>query len=439
MSHNQDGSKPNNLLHKEQSPIEDFDGVMPKCGQQVFVHRTAAVIGQVELGDRVNIWPQVTLRADEGSIKIGNDSNIQDGTTIHMTGGYSETMIGARVTVGHMCLLHGCKIGDDCLIGMGTILLDNCEIGSGSYVAAGSMITGGKKIPPNSFVMGRPGSLVIKDIPAIRQQEKAYSWRHYVELASKYLKQVNLNTLLLLVSISAAFNLSACHSLSSANKQPAVQVQKNSVTLDTFKQQKLYEYESLARTEYDPFSHLREVIALTQNEPITINYMSFSAPLFDRLTQKAFTLYGQFRFAQNATYRFKNKIIKKYGESFFDKSILQLQEFFNELEADDVVTPDLLQGAKASCLAIQSHRYMVERAVLVNSELNAWRELVQKDLIENVNLSEHLPTMEQEIKRARILLDKVMGGAPLLAQSMKEIRFVVQSIDDQCISRMSNQ
>ena len=82
---------------------------------------------------------------------------------------------------------------------------------------------------------------------------------------------------------------------------------------------------------------------------------------------------------------------------------------------------------------------MVERAILVNSELNSWKELVQKDLTENVNLNEYLPSMDKETRRARTLLDKVMGGAPLLAQSMKEIRFVVQSIDDQCISRMSNQ
>ena len=166
--------------------IEVFDGVTPLIGDEVFIHSSSAVIGRVILGDRVSIWPQVTLRGDEGEIKIGEDTNLQDGTTVHMTGGYSHSAIGSRVTVGHMCLLHGCTIEDDCLIGMGTLLLDRCVIGAGSYIAAGTMITGGKIIPPNSFVMGRPGSLKITPISDLRAQEREYSWRHYVEVQRKY-------------------------------------------------------------------------------------------------------------------------------------------------------------------------------------------------------------------------------------------------------------
>ena len=156
------------------SPLESLGEDHPSLGDEVFVHSSAAVIGKVVLGDRVSIWPQVTLRADEGEIRIGADSNIQDGSTVHMTGGYSETMIGERVTVGHMCLLHGCTVEDDCLIGMGTILLDRCVIGAGSYIAAGTMITGNKVIPPRSFVMGRPGQLVVKPLPDQRAQEHPY-------------------------------------------------------------------------------------------------------------------------------------------------------------------------------------------------------------------------------------------------------------------------
>lgn len=166
--------------------LEPFSSYLPQVGSEVFIHPSAAVIGRVTLGDRVSIWPQVTLRGDEGDIIIGEDTNIQDGTTVHMTGGLSHSMIGARVTVGHMCLLHGCIVGDDCLIGMGSILLDNCKIGAGSFIAAGSMITGGKEIPPHSFVMGRPGHLVIQAITERRTQEMAYSWRHYVEVQRGY-------------------------------------------------------------------------------------------------------------------------------------------------------------------------------------------------------------------------------------------------------------
>lgn len=166
--------------------LEPFGAHHPELGEEVFIHPSATVIGRVKLGARVSLWPQVTLRGDEGDIIIGEDTNIQDGSTVHMTGGMSHSMIGARVTVGHMCLLHGCIVGDDCLIGMGTMLLDNCKVGAGSFIAAGSMITGNKEIPPGSFVMGRPGSLVIKPISELRRQEMAYSWRHYVEVQRGY-------------------------------------------------------------------------------------------------------------------------------------------------------------------------------------------------------------------------------------------------------------
>jgi gamma-carbonic anhydrase len=166
--------------------LEPLGEHTPKLGEEVFIHPSAAVIGRVRLGDRVSVWPQVTLRGDEGEVIIGADTNIQDGTTVHMTGGLSHSMVGERVTVGHMCLLHGCRVEDDCLIGMGTMLLDNCVIGAGSFVAAGTMITGNKVIPPGSFVMGRPGSLIVKPISELRQQEMAYSWRHYVETQRRY-------------------------------------------------------------------------------------------------------------------------------------------------------------------------------------------------------------------------------------------------------------
>ena len=165
---------------------ESFKEKLPQMGEEAWIHHSAVVIGDVHLGARSNIWPNVTLRGDEGSIYIGSDTNIQDNSCVHMTGGFSESYIGSRVTIGHMCLLHGCKIEDDCLIGMGSMLLDRCVIGAGSYIAAGTMITGGKVIPPHSFVMGRPGNLVIKAIPEIRRQEIQYSWRHYVEATKSY-------------------------------------------------------------------------------------------------------------------------------------------------------------------------------------------------------------------------------------------------------------
>jgi carbonic anhydrase/acetyltransferase-like protein (isoleucine patch superfamily) len=166
--------------------IERFENDSPKIAESAMIHQNATVIGQVTIGENVSIWPHVTLRGDEGKIEIGDNTNLQDGTVVHMTGGYSHTKIGARVTVGHMCLLHGCTVEDDCLIGMGSILLDACHIGTGSYIAAGTMIAGAKVIPPHSFVKGRPGALTITPITEKLQTEKAYSWQHYVDLKNRY-------------------------------------------------------------------------------------------------------------------------------------------------------------------------------------------------------------------------------------------------------------
>ena len=315
------------------SLIESFREDTPEIGADVFIHPSAAIIGRVCLGDRVSIWPQVTLRGDEGEIRVGADTNIQDGTTIHMTGGYSETMIGARVTVGHMCLLHGCKIGDDCLIGMGTMLLDRCEIGEGSYIAAGTMITGGKVIPPKSFVMGRPGSLTIKPISEIRTQERAYSWRHYVSLAQEYLKRSTargVSTVVMLVTLSLmSSSLNGCAVTERPYEEPRGLIHQHHISFATLKQQNLYDYSLFANTELDLFSHRREIITLTQRQPLTINYRSFSSPRVDYLIERAQSLYAQYRFAANAIERFRSELTDIYGTKILDMSFDELQILFN--------------------------------------------------------------------------------------------------------------
>lgn len=157
----------------------------PKIHASAWVHPTAVIIGQVELGPDVSVWPHATLRGDEGRIVVGAGSNIQDGSTVHMTGGLSHTMVGERVTVGHNVILHGCLVEDDCLIGMGAILLDNCRIGRGSYVGAGALVTGGKEIPPGSLVFGNPAR-VIRPVSARETEWIAHGWAHYIESAQRY-------------------------------------------------------------------------------------------------------------------------------------------------------------------------------------------------------------------------------------------------------------
>ena len=165
--------------------IESFGDARPVVPESAWVHKTAVVIGQVTLGEDVSIWPNVTIRADEGQVRIGDGTNIQDGSTIHMTGGLSNTGVGARVTVGHNCILHGCEIEDDVLIGMGSIIMDNVTIGRGSFIGAGTLIPPGKKIPPGSFVRGNPMQIV----RACEQREEtwiAYAWSHYVDNMKQY-------------------------------------------------------------------------------------------------------------------------------------------------------------------------------------------------------------------------------------------------------------
>jgi len=165
--------------------MEGFDGHWPEVDTSAFVHRSAVVIGRVRIGAGASIWPHVTLRGDEGEIDLGADTNIQDNSVVHMTGGRSNTWVGDRVTVGHTCILHGCRIEDDCLVGMGSLVMDDVVVGRGSYIGAGTLIPGGKIIPPGSLVFGNPFK-VVRPVGAKETEWIDYAWRHYRDGAEKY-------------------------------------------------------------------------------------------------------------------------------------------------------------------------------------------------------------------------------------------------------------
>jgi carbonic anhydrase/acetyltransferase-like protein (isoleucine patch superfamily) len=131
-------------------------GKTPRIGKDVFVADGAKIISDVTIGDRSSIWFNVTLRGDVMPIHIGTETNIQDGSVLHGTFGRFACEVGDRVTIGHHVVLHGCKIGTRCLIGMGSIIMDGAEIGEHSVVGAGSLVTEGKKFPPKSLIVGRP-------------------------------------------------------------------------------------------------------------------------------------------------------------------------------------------------------------------------------------------------------------------------------------------
>ena len=134
-------------------------GVLPRVHPSAYVDDSAQVIGDVEIGEESSVWMCVVIRGDVHRIRIGRRSNVQDGTVVHVMKGTHETTIGDNVTIGHAAVVHGCTIEDQCLIGMGAILLNGSHVGAQSIVAAGTLLTEGMKVPPRSLVMGSPGKV----------------------------------------------------------------------------------------------------------------------------------------------------------------------------------------------------------------------------------------------------------------------------------------
>jgi carbonic anhydrase/acetyltransferase-like protein (isoleucine patch superfamily) len=150
---------------------------MPDIHPTAYVHPAAVVTGDVTLGARVSVWPTAVIRGDTDSIVIGPDTNVQDGTIIHVDHGVPTT-IGARVGIGHRAIVHGATIEDDVLIAMGAILLNRVHVGTGSIIGAGAVCTEGMQIPPNSLVLGVPARVVRETTDAergrIRQTVDSY-------------------------------------------------------------------------------------------------------------------------------------------------------------------------------------------------------------------------------------------------------------------------
>lgn len=135
-------------------------GKTPRFGAGTFVAKSADVIGDVVTGKRCSIWYNTSLRGDVMPIIIGDESNIQDNSVLHGTHKKCGAVIGNRVTVGHSVILHGCRIGDLCLIGMGSVVMDRAEIPDRSIVAAGSLVTEDARFPGGHLILGRPAKAV---------------------------------------------------------------------------------------------------------------------------------------------------------------------------------------------------------------------------------------------------------------------------------------
>lgn len=169
--------------------IKSFKDKHPTIHETAFVAEDAIVIGDVEIGENASIWFGSILRGDVNYIRIGNRTNIQDATVIHVSSRTHPTVLENDITVGHRVTLHGCYVETGCLIGIGSILLDGVRIGRNSLVAAGSLLTPGTIIPPRSMVMGSPAK-VKRELTDEEVDGIAKNVASYVELSRVY-KQTN--------------------------------------------------------------------------------------------------------------------------------------------------------------------------------------------------------------------------------------------------------
>ena len=144
----------------------------------------AIVLGAVHLGAESSVWYNAVLRGDTDSISIGDRTNIQDLSMVHADPGVPCT-VGSRVTVGHRVILHGCTIEDDCLIGMGAIVLNRVRVGRGSVIGAGAVLLEGMEVPAGSLVVGLPAKIV-RPVDAATPEHLEHSWRHYVDQARRH-------------------------------------------------------------------------------------------------------------------------------------------------------------------------------------------------------------------------------------------------------------
>ena len=165
--------------------ILEYSGRVPRIPSSAFVADSTDIIGDVELGENSSVWFASVLRGDIEPIRLGANSNIQDGSIVHTMLG-SPTTVGNWVTVGHRAVLHGCAVEDHCLIGMGAVLLNNVKVGEGSIIAAGALVVEDTVIPPHSLYMGFPArfkrQLTESDRPFIDMHAS-----HYLEYKEVYL------------------------------------------------------------------------------------------------------------------------------------------------------------------------------------------------------------------------------------------------------------
>ncbi|WP_115716924.1 gamma carbonic anhydrase family protein [Gallaecimonas mangrovi] len=172
--------------------LETYKGITPTLDEAVYVHPSSVLVGDISLGKDCSVWPLVAARGDVNHIRIGQRSNIQDGTVLHVTRKHKEVpegyplLIGDDVTVGHKCMLHGCELGNRILVGMGAIVMDGVVVEDDVIIGAGSLVPPGKHLASGYLYVGSP----VKQVRPLNEGERDFlsiSADNYVRLKNEYL------------------------------------------------------------------------------------------------------------------------------------------------------------------------------------------------------------------------------------------------------------
>lgn len=172
--------------------LRKFKESRPNIGKKVFIDESAVVIGDVVLGDDVSVWPTAVIRGDVESIRVGEGTNIQDGTVLHVShaGDYSSEghplIVGKGVTIGHRAVVHACTIGNYCLVGIGAIILDDAVLEDYVMLGAGALVPPGKKLEGGYLYVGMPAKQV-RPLTGSEKEFLEYSYKHYITLKNEYL------------------------------------------------------------------------------------------------------------------------------------------------------------------------------------------------------------------------------------------------------------
>jgi carbonic anhydrase/acetyltransferase-like protein (isoleucine patch superfamily) len=181
--------------NKSANNLRSFQGIAPALGDRIYIDQSAVIVGDITLADDVSIWPLVAARGDVNTITIGARTNIQDGSVLHVTRKSEHNpngnplIIGADVTVGHKCMLHGCTLGDRILVGMGAIIMDGALIENDVFISAGALVPPNKTLTSGYLYVGNP----VKQVRPLKDSEAAFlkqSAINYVELKNDYLNAI---------------------------------------------------------------------------------------------------------------------------------------------------------------------------------------------------------------------------------------------------------